>query len=781
MRRALIFPLLFIAVSVNPGCSDDDSGSADTQTADTVTGDTASDAAEDVATDTSGPADTAADSSGDTTAGEACLTKDDCRAGEICVNTVPGSRDRSCVAPQCPSWDPLTAVSAGWYRKNLDDATDNALVCNDGCPYAYYVRPGVAERADNWLIFFKGGGGCASDEQCADRWATGRTWMVNNGPNWTPTGQNAADQDSVDWGIFARGRGNNPFDGWSQVYLHYCSSDTHTGDVLAEDNALGIPMRGSALGPAVISELLDDNISDAIPVLKDAKRVLIFGGSSGSVGARGNMDRLADLIHASQQTAGITKAVMKGFLDSGFFLPVGPNSFIGEPPPAQQYANQVPDDDCAAAHPNALELCYDAGHMAFGRGIAAEGQIDAGHLKSVESLFINMDQFDGPAVARLGPAGQCVRQECQGLDSCPAGGECFNGICLRPMSCVPEVCKELPCYGTGGPPACLEEQGEHDGRCDVDDDCLPGEGEVCLNGFCGQDTQSCEVRGCDEGAGFACGIDGVCAKTSSGADDCPEGYQYNVDSLQCREGVGCSDANPCPSDLTNRYVCVPRKQSVGPQLMSHLLRERLSDPALGGGYSTRRGSHTSANYAYFYDTHFGSDSISQVLGRWYFGGDQPHRRVKPADPLPLPQRVEDLVGMDFTGFPSLATFASTCGGDATSAKAFLLCGAQQDCKPLDGTILGGARTTASGTGSYIDGEVLEPAQRVVLRMVDGVGDCAGEMVTIGRGEHITLTFDNNATLDVALPEGSAVSATLWVSSAGATFAQPELTQLLAAP
>lgn len=54
----------------------------------------------------------------------------------------------------------------------LTEAVKSGAVCLDGSPPAYFLDRGSGEGADNWVVFFEGGGWCNSDASCLARAST---------------------------------------------------------------------------------------------------------------------------------------------------------------------------------------------------------------------------------------------------------------------------------------------------------------------------------------------------------------------------------------------------------------------------------------------------------------------------------------------------------------------------------------------------------------------------------------------------------------------------------
>jgi len=702
-----------------------------------------------------------------------CQGKQDCEAGEICVVDTPNDPTWRCVKPACQDYGPdnpaLVSPSLGWLRKVLDDAVDETLVCNDGCPYAYYVRDGVGAKRDNWLIFFKGGGMCTSDEECAPRWLEKNTYMTQQSPSFTPT--NGDNQSAKKHGILSR-HPDNGFNEWTHVYLHYCSSDFFAGDTKADDDKLGLAFRGATITNAVVAELMA-GIDESLPKLADANNVLIAGGSAGAAGVRAQMDRIATTIWAGQSG---DKATIKGFPDAAFGPPIKPAHFL----PLETHWTAVHDEDCKSVHStNGTEhLCLDAIHMVNGKGIAEGSDIhaDGGHLKTVDSVFVFMDQYDGTSLGVAGVVGECLAVECSDLDACPEPQECVGGICYTKQSCTPELCKEEPCYGKGKTPACLQEQAVHQASCSVDADCDKPD-DICTAGICRRPLQEdCNVDPetlCDTEDGFDCGFDGVCYKVVESKNDCPKPrYEYVGDLKQCRQVAGCNEFRPCPGG----YACTSRMLTPFGQTFAWGVRQAFADPLVSGAYLPTVSTHTAAGSDKYFKTHFpntpDNDSLASTLDRWFHQTGEPYKWIAPPKTLHFPLRAADLAAspsnMDFSAFPGGQNIQNCAANDKPGAKIFVLCGVNQTCDASLSDVLGSRKTGSANPEAFVDGVALKSTQRVVLKMLAGQGPCSDKPIEIGAGEKMSVVLDGKP-LAIALPKGKFSLLTLYVSEHGATF------------
>ena len=558
---------------------------------------------------------------------------DDCTGDEVCVLADLDATAVSCVDPR-PDWyddgtDPekhFEDAGDGWFRKRVDDWEAADLRCNDGSPYAYYVNPGAGDAADKWLVYFKGGGACFDVESCGARWLMTPQFMKQQrsvSANWVPTRSNAGAAN----GIFARDQADNAFADWTQVWLHYCSSDSFVGSATRAETENGISMRGWEIAGAAIGELvagLDPALTGTpLPALRDATDVLVYGGSAGANGARLNMDRVASAVLEVNPTA-----VVRGFGDSAVAPQIIPGMFSQDSvdPPMWNSAGNG-DADCLESHPAATFLCADQVHLISGGGLADHfGGADGGHLGvpgsgefgSIESLFTFIAQWDPKPRLRANVMNLCVQNDaCSGNGDC-GGGTCFEGNCYEPGACVPELCMpgDEPCWGLDDAPACLFGQLAHPSQCDGTDDCG---GDACLDGFCVQDAyMPCgSSEAC--GAGEVCDR-GVCTRAEPDAAECDAaaGYTYDAEARTCSLEPGCGDNRPCDGDhACQTFVLTPRGQT-----MAWAIREALSggEPRLAAMVADST-THTAASSDKYYGPNatlrVDGRSLADALAEWY--------------------------------------------------------------------------------------------------------------------------------------------------------------------
>jgi hypothetical protein len=280
------------------------------------------------------------------------------------------------IAALCLAGTPADAQrSAPMARQEISVPGHPSAHCNDGTLPILYFQPGSGDDRRKWVIYFQGGGGCATDGACLGRAEVSHDLTSSNDANLPNT--------LVADGILSSLATVNPdFATYNHVFLHYCSSDAYAGDTERKIGPDTWQFRGKEIVAAMIDQLSQPK-DPAQPSLKDATDVLIAGGSAGAMGVHNNLDRIA---------ASLPNASVKGIADSGWIpvmRPFGPGMFDVRPDaaPAYSYYNAQPDDSCVAANPDKTGACL-AESFAFP------------YVKT--PMFVYSDQEDPQLLAVLG-------------------------------------------------------------------------------------------------------------------------------------------------------------------------------------------------------------------------------------------------------------------------------------------------------------------------------------------------------------------------------------------
>ena len=157
------------------------------------------------------------------------------------------------------------AASGSWMKISPGGKTR----CARGGPYAFWLRHGDAKKL---LIFFQGGGGCFDKRTCA----LGSTWFDDR--------VDAEDDPNFNGGILQLDNPQNPFAGWSAVYLPSCTGDVYAGTRMVRYGNLRVHQVGYINARAALAR--------AYKEFPDANVVFVTGCSAGSVGSAFHADSI---------------------------------------------------------------------------------------------------------------------------------------------------------------------------------------------------------------------------------------------------------------------------------------------------------------------------------------------------------------------------------------------------------------------------------------------------------------------------------------------------------
>jgi Pectinacetylesterase len=227
-----------------------------------------------------------------------------------------------------PNMRPPIAGDIPMLRHTIDQAIYPDARCNDDSPAVLYVRPANAGVAGNpivdattkWLIFFDGGGGCQNADDCLwTRWCSGSgrvaPGILDRAGKMSSLGAIPAMRSPGGLLKVPAPAGQEHFEQYNQVWVHYCSSDNGTGSddqlAVAPTNqpagglvTYDIAFQGEAIVNAAIDTLIQGTATPdpgigyyyetRLPDLHDATEILIGGESAGGVLVRNHLDRLRD-------------------------------------------------------------------------------------------------------------------------------------------------------------------------------------------------------------------------------------------------------------------------------------------------------------------------------------------------------------------------------------------------------------------------------------------------------------------------------------------------------
>ena len=720
-----------------------------------------------------------------------------CAEGEICVFAAVGDTEASCVDPRPGIWDDgsdpdkrLVRVGDGWHRKRVDAWEAESARCNDGSPYAYHFRKGNGDGVNRWLIYFKGGGSCLSEEECAIRWITQNQFMSSTSDGFTPTkGDHGREQ-----GVYALEEPTNPFKDWNMVHVYYCSSDTFAGTLSPPASPLGLWFRGEAIVTAMVRELLagfdTSELGFDLPPMSEAEVVVVAGGSAGAGAARLHMDRIASLIKTLNPAS-----VVNGLSDAAFQAPIAPELYGGDVSGGAFHgAEGFGDVDCLAAHPDSPGLCGNAAHLITGHGAAGYyGEADAGHLGiagpgeagAVDGLFVFMAQWDAKARSNSRVNNICVRTECTSDAECQPGEACLYGLCYRGEPCTPELCDpdDGLCWGPDHATGCIAEIATLRHQCGADGDCDGG--DICEQGLCVEpiymgcaDTSECPD-------GYLC-LSNLCTRSAASAGECPPSYVFVEDMEVCEQVTGCGQENVCGTG----HTCVSYQWTPRGATFSWGIRTELT--GLGpdiGVFVPNNPTHTAARGEKFYAYVGGHRAptltiegltFADVLGEWLAGSPGYHERIAVPMRVPIPLFAQEIETAGHEGITS-RTSGTGCEDDALF---FVFCERSQDCDRPDDALYAVGIGDAGAT--TFAGAALDRPGPLELAVV-GNPACSDVSLELERGEFISLRYqrDGDAAhaygVRVSLPpttiRSDQLPLTLYVGMDGATYLDAELTEV----
>ena len=156
--------------------------------------------------------------------------------------------------PACDIGEPLDVPDETWTT-----IFTPGTACANAGEAGFVVNP--SPRGANLLIFFRGGGACFNEKDCASSLLDGFT-----------------EQEAIDLArgrpTFDRNDPDNPFADWDYVFVPYCTGDFHSGGNVASYGS-------SHVGHANMQE----HLTRIVPTFCDAPRVVVTGTSAGGFGA----------------------------------------------------------------------------------------------------------------------------------------------------------------------------------------------------------------------------------------------------------------------------------------------------------------------------------------------------------------------------------------------------------------------------------------------------------------------------------------------------------------
>jgi hypothetical protein len=146
-----------------------------------------------------------------------------------------------------------------------------ACQCADGSKFSFWERRADPTRV---VLFLNGGGVCWDAKMCA--FTSTDSEGENDFYNWNE--QSAERPDGSNSGFFDLSRADNPFAGYSIIYVSSCTGDAHLGNVAQQYSpTLTVQHRGYVNGTAAL-----DYLAEHYP---SAAQVVVIGKTAGSIAA----------------------------------------------------------------------------------------------------------------------------------------------------------------------------------------------------------------------------------------------------------------------------------------------------------------------------------------------------------------------------------------------------------------------------------------------------------------------------------------------------------------
>lgn len=134
-------------------------------------------------------------------------------------------------------------------------------VCADGSPYRFYVSPGDPKKV---VLDFQGGGACWDATTCAPQSQTYRKRVD-------------VQELQLAQGIYNRLSVANPFQGWTHVFIPYCTGDLHVGRATVDYGGFRVHHQGARNALAALEYVFRNHTAP--------ERVFVTGCSAGAYGA----------------------------------------------------------------------------------------------------------------------------------------------------------------------------------------------------------------------------------------------------------------------------------------------------------------------------------------------------------------------------------------------------------------------------------------------------------------------------------------------------------------
>jgi pectinacetylesterase len=191
------------------------------------------------------------------------------------IGTVAGTGNAT--SPPPPS--PPAVAAADWERV----VPGGDCACAGGSEFNFWVREADPTKI---VLFLEGGGACFDATSCAfvDAPSTLYDWNIS-----------ADDDPARQDGIFELANEDNPFAGYTFVYVPYCTGDVHLGNIIREYSPeVSVHHVGAVNGLSALAHLAGN--------YGDAAQVVVVGESAGAIASPVYGGLVSDLLPDAQVT-----------------------------------------------------------------------------------------------------------------------------------------------------------------------------------------------------------------------------------------------------------------------------------------------------------------------------------------------------------------------------------------------------------------------------------------------------------------------------------------------
>ena len=216
--------------------------------------------------------------------------------------------------------------------RTLDETLYPGALCNDFTRAGYYLNS-TLPRPRDWIIFFEGGGGCSSLDDCNDRWQNGTKVQLNDGRRINPLMSSAP----YSQGLYVYSRGllsidpqKNPlFHDYNHVLVPYCSQDAFLANrsnpvrsdfsFNSTQGADNFVYKGREIFYSVFDDLLREH------GMNNTKRIVVAGSSAGGVGILNHLEWIQNKLN---ETFSGSPPELLVIIDSAWFITFNGNHAV---------------------------------------------------------------------------------------------------------------------------------------------------------------------------------------------------------------------------------------------------------------------------------------------------------------------------------------------------------------------------------------------------------------------------------------------------------------------